>query len=240
MIPFLGNAGQNSSSTATDPYFSSVVLLCHCDGTNGSTTITDQKGHTVTANGNAQLSTSVFKFGSASVAFDGTGDYLSIPDSADWNLGTGDWTVEMWVYLNNVTARHGIFGQTVNSNNYSEFALRFDSAVGSKCDVFSGGSPLVNCNQGSTSGWSINTWYSICWERSGNTVRGYRDGAVVATHATGGFTYPDYAASLCLGVSQQGVNNFYLNGYLDEIRVTKGVARYSGAYTPSTTAFPDA
>ena len=87
-----------------------TVLLLHCDGTDGATTFTDSSdtSHTVTANGNAQIDTDQSKFGGASGLFDGTGDYLSIPDSADWDFGTGDWTIDFLIRFNAITGRHGI------------------------------------------------------------------------------------------------------------------------------------
>src|SRR5690554_1699309 len=85
-----------------DPYFASVVLLLHGDGTDGSTTITDNSGsaHSPTVNGNSQIDTAESQFGGASVLFDGSGDYLEYADSADWDFGTGDFTVEFWMRRN--------------------------------------------------------------------------------------------------------------------------------------------
>ena len=81
----------------SDPYFDNVVLLLHCDGADGSTTFTDVKGHTCTANGNAQIDTAQSKFGGASALFDGTGDYLSVADSSDWDLASSQsFTAECW------------------------------------------------------------------------------------------------------------------------------------------------
>ena len=74
------------------------VLGLHCNGTNGSTTFTDVKGNTVTANGNAQISTAQYPAltgKTASALFDGAGDYLSIPDSADWDFG---WGISQFVF----------------------------------------------------------------------------------------------------------------------------------------------
>ena len=77
-------------------------LLLHCDGTNGGTTFTDSSpsGHTVTAQGATHTDTTIKKFGTASAQFggDGTGDDLTIPDSSDWDIGTGDFTFDCWVY----------------------------------------------------------------------------------------------------------------------------------------------
>ena len=74
-------------------------LLIHSDSTDGNTTFTDSSstGHTVTANGNVHHETDAQKFGDTAMYFDGTGDYLSIPDSDDWEFGNGDFTVDTWI-----------------------------------------------------------------------------------------------------------------------------------------------
>jgi len=83
----------------SDTYYSNVSLLLHCDGSNGSTTFTDNSPSpkTVTANGNASVSTAQSKFGGASAVFDGTGDYLSLDGSSGFAFGTGDFTIEFWL-----------------------------------------------------------------------------------------------------------------------------------------------
>jgi hypothetical protein len=91
-----------SEKYETDPYRSQVSLLLHGDGTNGSTTIVDSSPSpkTVTAVGDAQISTAQSKFGGASIAFDGNGDYLDASSSNQYAIGTEDFTVEGWVYFN--------------------------------------------------------------------------------------------------------------------------------------------
>jgi len=85
----------------TDPDFASVVLLLHCNGSNGGTTFTDNSsyGRAMTANGNAQTSTAQSKFNGSSGLFDGAGDYLTASASSDFTFGTGDYTIESWVYF---------------------------------------------------------------------------------------------------------------------------------------------
>lgn len=88
----------------TEEYTSdaNTQLLLHCNGTDTSTSFPDSgnTGHTVTANGNAQVDTSFKQFGTGSLLLDGTGDYLSIPDSEDWNMGDGTFTIDFWVRFN--------------------------------------------------------------------------------------------------------------------------------------------
>jgi hypothetical protein len=93
-------ASASAVMTGNDPYFANVVLLMPMTGTNGGTTFTDLKGHSVTANGNAVTSTAryVGTLGSSAL-FDGTTDYLSIPASSEFNMGTGDFCIEAWVYI---------------------------------------------------------------------------------------------------------------------------------------------
>jgi hypothetical protein len=89
---------------ATDPNFASVVLLVGFDGSDGSTTFTDESGaaHALTAVGNVQVDTAQSKFGGASGLFDGAGDAITAADSAAWHFGTGDFTVEAWVRFSRV------------------------------------------------------------------------------------------------------------------------------------------
>ena len=103
-----------------DAYFSDVVLLLHMGGTDGSTTFTDEKGHTVTANGDAQIDTAQSKFGGASALFDGSGDYLSVADSADFEFGSSDFTIDGWVRL------HGY--ATLNGSHYGSAVVAKDAA----------------------------------------------------------------------------------------------------------------
>src|SRR3990167_5725818 len=86
-----GNWSAIGGGSAWDSY---TQLLLHCDGVDAATTFTDEIGKAVTANGNAQIDTAQKKFGTASGLFDGTGDYLSLADSDDWNFGAGDFTID--------------------------------------------------------------------------------------------------------------------------------------------------
>ena len=85
----------------TDPNIASVSLLLSGNGINGSTSIIDSSPSpkTVTAFGNAQISTAQSKFGGASIAFDGVSDYLTVASSAGLTFGTGDFTIELWLYV---------------------------------------------------------------------------------------------------------------------------------------------
>lgn len=232
-VPKKGAAWLVGKGTSGDPDYSSVVFLSHFDGADGSTTIVDEKGHTVTANGNAQLDTAQQKFGSASCLFDGTGDYLSLVDDAAWTF-TGDFTVEMWVRWNNLVDT-AFAGQWSTSSATAGWLFARTAASGLVYNFYTGGGLL----QSITGAWSPSpsVWYSICAERSGNDFRLYADGAVVGT-ATNANTPRNAALDLRIG-GRNHTTPLYMDGWIDEMRITNGVARYSGAYTPATVAFPN-
>jgi hypothetical protein len=230
--------------TEGDRYFSNVSLLLHGDGTNGSTTITDSSPtpKTVTVVGNAQISTAQSKFGGASIAFDGTGDYLTIPSNADFNFDTGDFTIEAWVRLNALGTSNGypgaawIVGWGPLSSNPG-----FDFAIGSTNLIFS----LTNFSSPTISvahSLSANTWYHIAGTRSGTTVRAFIDGQVLATETvSAGLSASTNPTGIAISAAEPtGSTLGNLNGYIDDFRITKGVARYTSNFTPPTAPFADA
>ena len=220
-----------------DTYFSSVGLLLHCNGSAGSTTFTDNAPtpKTVTAVGDAKIDTAQSKFGGASALFDGTGDYLTTPNHADLTLASGDWTIEFWVRLNStgvtqVLANHG------SGTGFFPWQFWFDTST-SKLGFrgYNSGSSLVfNLQQSGTS--TTGVWYHVAGVRDANTMRFFVDGAAQGTAAISGSLFST-TATVAFGAYNNGVAP--LNGWLDDIRVTKGVARYTAAFTPPTAQFDD-
>ena len=190
-------------------------------------------GHTVTANGDAAASTAQKKIGTHSIAFDGTGDYVSIPDSDLWTLGT-DWTVEFWVRFNTLQKQSlmGVFSNAATSGLQWQLIMEANNTIEAVC-----------CNASTTFGYcvsgglSANTWYHITYQRdSTNQFCLYIDGTPVYTRS---HTHTMQNLSLPLEMGRNtyaGLNS--LNGYLDEVRISN-IARYTynTAFTPSTTAF---
>lgn len=208
-----------------DSQFGSVVALLHFDGTDGSTTFTDVKGHVFTPAGNAQIDTAQSKFGGASGLFDGTGDYISTPSSADFAYGTGDLTWELWVRLattagNQYILDHGSNGGTLQYNGGLQY---YNATTGT-------GSPLYTTKPALTAG----TWHHIAVSRSAGTTRLFVDGVLKASGADS----RNYAAQ-ALRFGYYGGGGFGFSGHLDEVRITKGVARYTADFTPPAAPFPD-
>jgi hypothetical protein len=228
-----------------DPYFSNVSLLLHGNGTNGSTTIVDNSPSpkNVTPVGNAQISTAQSKFGGASIAFDGTGDYLTTPVSAEYTLGaTGDFTVEFWIFPDGSQGSNaGVIGNLANWSTDFEKSFQFVMNDGG-----SGGDRIRFLNSSGTStGTStgiltLNGWNHVAAVRVGSTITLYVNGVSAGSQTTN----QDYSAlrGLFLGLSglpASGSIRFF-KGYLDEVRITKGVARYTSNFTPPDAPFPDA
>ena len=207
------------TTTIEDPYADNVSLLLNGNGTNGSTTFTDSSsyGHTVTPVGDAQISTAQIKFGVSSMYFDGNGDYLTATDSS-FAFGTGEFTVEFWM--------------RVASTATSEALLSVGNVSTFNSWQISGGTDLEFVNQnGQVAGGTfptLDTWHHVAVVRdSSNVATLYINGTNVDS-AEDTFNYS--ADNLRIGVNRN-VSHYY-HGYIDDLRITKGVARYTSNFTP--------
>lgn len=221
----------------SDPNFASVVFLSHFDGADGSTTVTDEKSHAITCVGNAQIDTAQSKFGGASLLLDGTGDWITTPDSNDWTP-TGDFTIEGWVRFNSITSNHVFCSHYVSTGNQRGWYFRRTSTgrLSFNFHPFSGASnSTAEVCEGS---WSSITgvWYHVAATRSGNTYRVFADGALIGSNTTA-FAPFNSNAVLAFGMVDGGLQA--LNGWLDDWRISIGVARYTAAFTPPSSAFPN-
>lgn len=236
-----GQAAALTLPPPTDPFASSVSLLLHMDGTNGSTTFVDKSNsaNTVTVSGTASVSTSVYKFGTGSLAgsranYPST-HYLSVADSSSLEFGSGDFTIECWFYITATNSIQGVAskGHTGPSNlswtlYYSEFNGGF--VFGYSAD----GSSATNLTFGGFTA-ATNTWYHVALTRSGSNLRMFVGGSQIGSTQTISATLFNGSADVRVGWSA----NFGLDGYVDEFRLTKGVARYTANFTAPTAAFAD-
>jgi hypothetical protein len=228
----------------SDSYWDNVSLLLHMDGSNGSTTFTDSSNNalTVTANGGAQISTAQSKFGGASGLFDGSGDFCTIAHNIALNLSQGDFTIELWVYhssrpgsgINQVV----LSKDAVAGASYSSYGININSAGLCTIELGNGAGVNPTVTAYSIGTVPLTTWTHVCVVKRNTTITTYLNGAQGST-ATQGITITDGGKPLYLGFLNGGASSNAFNGYLDDLRITKGFARYQSAFTPPTAPFPN-
>lgn len=198
---------------------------------NGSIIDTSMSINAETVN-NAQVSTAVKKYGTGSIAFDGTDDYVLVPSSTALDFNTGDFTVEAWVYFSSLTTSRLIFDRWA-TGNAGGWQLYWRS-TGTSLTFYIGSAIVIQ--DSSTTRITTSTWYHIAVTRASGTVRLFVNGTLAgsATNtASLSSTLP-----LALGIQYTTLTND-LSGYIDDVRITKGLARYTSAFTAPTAAFED-
>lgn len=179
----------------------------------------------LTTVGNAQVSTAQAKFGSSSMAFDGTGDYLTVPNSVNLTFGTGDFTVEAWVNLNVLGSDRSVidFRSSVNS-----FGACYISGSGNRISFYDGS--VTSSGTSMTSG----TWNHLAWVRIGTTLYGYLNGVQQWTRTLS--TNITTVGSPKVGADYNGSLSM-MNGYIEDLRITRA-ARYTANFSVPTAPFP--
>ena len=232
MKEFKLNKIKATGTTAGDVHFPKVKLLLPFNGSNGATSTTDSSNsnNSVTFVGTAQISTAQSKFGGSSMLFDGNSDYLTVTNGSFSTLNTSGstFTIEFWVYFSSLT------GDQSAVNNYSG----------------SSGGLLINKNTShvitanlsgdgvditGTTTVSAGQWYHIALSGSSGSYKLFLNGTQEGSTYTG---------ALGGGSSTYQIGAFYwsgtlyypVNGYLDDMRFTAGLARYTSNFTPPTTA----
>jgi len=216
----------NAVNTGSDD--ADTKLLIHFDGTDGATTYTAETGQTVTFVGTAQLDTAQKEFGTASLLLDGNSDYVTVPDSADWDFGSGNFTIDFWVRFNaSVTECH--IGQWGADDRGWKFHINNDGDT--VLFIYStDGSNQVVVPQWTYSSFGQGIWYHIACVRSGTTLMLFVDGVKQAEKTLNATIY-DSTRVLTIGASL--VDTSYLNGWIDEPRISK-VMIWPANFTPQT------
>lgn len=208
---------------ANDLYASSVSLLLPMEGPNGSTTFTDLSGtpKTVTRYGDTKISTAQSKWGNGSGYFDGQGDYLLVPHDNTLLLD-GDFTIEWFVMLS----------AYANTNTWPRILAKQEDVSGGMVVFYDSSGVCIAKFDGSISvivgTLPLAAWAHVAIVRAGTQVKTYLNGVTSfsgTVSGTVGGSYPIY-----IGQSVNG--GWVANGYLQDLRITKGIARYTANFTP--------
>ena len=188
--------------------------------------------------GQAQIDTAVVKYGTGSMEFDGSGDYLSMPVEPRFDFGTANFTIESWVNL----SATGQFNPIVLFGR--------DSHSGITCDISSSNNPRIIADIGGSWGvvatgstsFTTGQWYHLAFVRNGSSFKIYVDGVEDASATDSGSitaATSDSSSVAQIGyLRTNGGSDRYFDGYLDDVRVTKGIARYTADFTPPDAALP--
>lgn len=224
MNPRLLRPTRKAPSGPTDPLFAQVALLLHMDGANNSTNFIDSSSnsHTVTAFGDAKITTAQSKFGGASGAFDNSGDYLEV-DAAIGFGSSQDFTVECW-------ARFG------SIDDYQPLAMQAGGWIFyTSGNTLYWGKPTVSNDLFYEWNQSVGVWYHLAACRAGETLRLFIDGQEVAS-AENTDSYAGGSSIVTVG-KYIGVNEYY-DENIDDLRITLA-ARYTANFTPPSAPFPN-
>jgi hypothetical protein len=231
-----GLIGALPVTTPGDEHWDDVSLLIRGD------TLTDlsSNAHTLTAYGNAAAGdTSPVKFASGSLTFDGNGDYISIPDDPSLEVGSGDFTIECWAYHSGAMSSYSaLMGKRSDGNEKSPYLFNADASNPEKMRFLASAGTNWDIILVDTAAFPTDQWVHVAATREGNTFTLWINGQSKAT-TTASVTLVDNSAPITLGRASEtlevGANEW--KGNIEDFRVTKGVARYTGPFDPPTASF---
>jgi len=228
----LGGAGGIDANTK---------LMLHLNGINGSTVFTDSSltPKTVTAYGGVQISTAQSKFGGGSGLLNGTTDYLSIADSSEFAFGTNDFTIDFWTNFNALPTTGTLitfFSKVSGTANadYMNLSLQNQSGVYSMRFIAIAAAVVLADTASRTVTLATGTWYHIALVKISNIYRIYVNGVQLGVDYSSAASIPQYTSPLYIGTWMQlgTTPQNFVSGYPDELRISKGVARWTANFTP--------
>lgn len=240
-------AAEEAGPPTTDEHWANVALALQFDGLDTATTSTDDSdnNHAVSFTQNAQLDTAQKKFGESSLLLDGALDFVFIASHATMQPAAESFTVELHARFNSMTKNpEMIISRYTASGNNKEWLLSANNAT-SKMSVnvsSTGGNDLLIADE--TFAWSLDTWYHLAFvidrDEATDVTRLFVDGVQLGTDDTTVDTYPTInsgTGTTDLGRYNAGAFNWF-DGWIDNVRITKGVARYKTNFTPPTAPYP--
>lgn len=236
MMPGVVAGQKRRVSGGSDTYFSSVSLLLHMDGSAGSTTFVDKSSLAlaVSAVGSSAVVSGPALFGSGALNVPAAADYLSVAHNAGLTFGAGDFSIEVSAYFKAAPSAAGeyLFSKWSTAGATDEYTLYATNTAIAFSFRSTGGADFRTCS-GAFS-FAAGQYYNIAVKRFGNLFSVWVDGVLKGT-ATLAFTLNSSTTPATVG-RINGSPAYGCNAYIDEVRVTKGVAR---AFGIQTAAFPD-
>lgn len=207
-----------------------VVFLSHFNGVDAATAATDDVGNVISFFGDAQLDTAQKKFGSASLLLDGTGDYLTVPDSNDWDFNSADFTVRAWVMLSSASADYTIVGNMDYRGSGSDgWSLLLESGGTVRfVAMYNPSTFSFGTNISGAHGMLAGVWNHIEVSRVGIVLKIFINGFQVATGSSTSIISSAY--DLYIG-RDPGATPGYFNGWIDELEIINGRAENTSNFT---------
>lgn len=227
----------------SDPHIQNVVSLLKFEGPDGSETFTDSANNFVWSNHGATISTSQSKFGGSSGRFvKASKQHISRDDTESngfFGVSTDDWTAELFVYPNSIPSSGNFYGLICQRQSYSSSQVSFTTSINPNNLLFEVRNDAnVKSQIIHAANVTVGQWNHVAMTRQGSTVYAFLDGNLVGTDSISG-AIRNTAQPLRIGAFDTPVfNASYLDGYIDSVRITKGVARYTASFTPPTEPFP--
>jgi len=193
--------------------------------------------------GSAQVSTSIVKYGSGSMSFDGSGDYLFIPSTTTARFGSANWTIEFWFRTTLPTTRQIMVGWNAVVGAFAACNINFlaNGKIGLQISETGSAWKYDDNSTGVGTALSANTWYHLAVTRNEQIVTVYVNGSAFGTYvltaATTSLMGTTADTRNVVGISPDLTNQPF-NGYIDDLRVTNGVARYYQNFIPPLVALP--
>ena len=222
---------QTSITVPTTPFTNIANTSLLLNFTNAG--IFDQTAKTVLETvGDAKVSTAQYKYGTASMYFDGSGDWLLMRPNSLLNFGTGNFTVEGWFYITSSISTYRMI--IANAPNSPDCYVCLRS--GDVLEVVAAGALVAQYNLGGSV--ALNTWFHMALTRSGTTLRAFINGTSLGS-VTSSSSF-DFSASSGTYIGRWGGGTTYeWVGYMDDLRLTRGYARYTANFTPPSSALKD-
>lgn len=249
-VTFGGGVTITPPSVATDPYFANVSLLLTGQGTAGSTAIVDSSPNAwAVTNGSNRVTYSATspQIGTTSMRFPGTGNYLRIPQVGVANVGTGNFTIEAWMKFDSVSTTQTLlwFNGVLDGNGYAGIRVDISTTYGPvfRHYLSSTAGSWRTTSLVTTTSMSTNTWYYWTMVRNGATITVYVNGVAEATYNIAANSIYSNVAENWIGAKNFGTAgspsvNQPMAGYIEQLRFTTGVARYTTNFTPPVDLMP--